>query len=74
MRSMPKIKPFDFSGACRIALTRRNRKITEATPPLHSVLYSKMRNDGPGPKTIIDYTRQAYAYPTGNAGIILEVK
>jgi len=47
-------------------------KITEATPPLLSELYSKMRNDGLRPKTIVDYTREAYVYPTGNVRITID--
>lgn len=35
-------------------------------------LYMKMRNQGLRPKTIVDYTREAFFYPPGNARVTLD--
>lgn len=35
-------------------------------------LYMKMRNQGLRPRTIVDYTREAYFYPPGNARVTLD--
>lgn len=40
--------------------------------PLLRELYGKMRNGGLRPKTIVDYTREAYVYPPGNARVTLD--
>lgn len=40
--------------------------------PLIQELYIKMKDQGLKPKTIVDYTRQAYTYPAGNVRITLD--
>lgn len=35
-------------------------------------LYFKMKNQGLAPKTIVDYTREAFTYPAGNVRITLD--
>lgn len=48
------------------------REITKDTPPLLSELYSKMATSRLRPKTIVDYTREAYTYPAGNVRITID--
>ncbi|GAA0116751.1 MULTISPECIES: polyphosphate polymerase domain-containing protein [Clostridium] len=40
--------------------------------PLFVELYAKMKGDLLKPKTIVDYTREAYIYPTGNVRITFD--
>lgn len=40
--------------------------------PLLTELYSKMRSQGLRPKTIVDYTREAFLYAPGNVRITLD--
>lgn len=40
--------------------------------PLVQELYSKMTTQGLRPKTIVDYTREAFIYPPGNTRITLD--
>ena len=40
--------------------------------PLLQELYVKMRNHGLQPKTIVDYTREAFFFPAGNTRITLD--
>lgn len=40
--------------------------------PLFLELYSKMRSQGLVPKTIVDYTREAYVYAAGNVRITFD--
>ncbi len=40
--------------------------------PLITELYSKMRSQGIRPKTIIDYTRDAFTYPAGNVRVTID--
>lgn len=40
--------------------------------PLLRELYFKMHSQGLEPKTIVDYTREAYTYPAGNVRITLD--
>ena len=35
-------------------------------------LYLKMKNNGLRPKTIVDYTREAYVFPAGNVRITID--
>lgn len=47
-------------------------KITKETPPLLAELYSKMSTQRLLPKTIVDYTREAFVYPAGNVRITID--
>ncbi len=40
--------------------------------PLIQELYSKMLSQGLRPKTIVDYTREAYVYPPGNVRVTMD--
>ncbi|MFI3313538.1 MAG: polyphosphate polymerase domain-containing protein [Eubacteriales bacterium] len=40
--------------------------------PLVQELFRKMKNGGLKPKTIVDYTREAFTYPAGNVRITLD--
>ncbi len=40
--------------------------------PLMRELFFKMKNQGLRPKTIVDYTREAFTYPAGNVRITLD--
>lgn len=40
--------------------------------PLIRELYYKMKHQGLAPKTIVDYTREAFTYPAGNVRITLD--
>lgn len=40
--------------------------------PLLQELYWKMKSNGLRPKTIVDYTRDAYVYPAGNVRVTLD--
>lgn len=40
--------------------------------PLVRELYAKMRSQGLGPKTIVDYTREAFTYGPGNVRVTLD--
>ena len=40
--------------------------------PLVRELYTKMRTQGLGPKTIVDYTREPFIYPAGNVRVTLD--
>ena len=40
--------------------------------PLLRELYGKMRTGGLRPKTIVDYTREAYVHPAGNTRVTLD--
>ena len=40
--------------------------------PLVQELYHKMKSNGLRPKTIVDYTREAFVYPPGNARVTLD--
>lgn len=40
--------------------------------PLMRELFFKMKNTGLQPKTIVDYTREAFTYPAGNVRITLD--
>lgn len=40
--------------------------------PLLQELYCKMRSGGLRPKTIVDYTRDAYVFPAGNVRVTLD--
>ena len=40
--------------------------------PLVRELYAKMASQGIRPKTIVDYTREAYTYPAGNVRVTLD--
>lgn len=40
--------------------------------PLMRELFFKMKNQGLQPKTIVDYTREAFTYPAGNVRITLD--
>lgn len=42
------------------------------TNPLMVELYFKMRTKGLKPKTLVDYTREAFVYPAGNVRITLD--
>lgn len=42
------------------------------TAPLIQELYLKMKNQGLEPKTIVEYTREAFTYPAGNVRITLD--
>ncbi|MBE6911544.1 MAG: polyphosphate polymerase domain-containing protein [Ruminococcaceae bacterium] len=46
--------------------------ITNNTPPLLCELYSKMATQRLLPKTIVDYTREAYIYPAGNVRVTID--
>lgn len=43
-----------------------------ADRPLVRELYSKMRSQGLSPKTIVDYTREAFTYGPGNVRVTLD--
>lgn len=40
--------------------------------PLLQELYFKMKNGGLYPKTLVDYTREAFVYPAGNVRVTLD--
>ncbi len=40
--------------------------------PLCRELYCKMRTQGLGPKTIVDYTREPFVFPAGNVRVTLD--
>lgn len=44
----------------------------QSSAPLIQELYFKMKNKGLAPKTIVDYTREAFTYPAGNVRITLD--
>ena len=44
----------------------------ESERPLVQELYSKMKTQGLKPKTIVDYTREPFVYPTGNVRVTLD--
>jgi len=44
----------------------------ESGRPLIQELYRKMRTNGLRPRTIVDYTRDAYVFPAGNVRITLD--
>ena len=47
-------------------------KIRSDTPPLLSELYTKMSTQRLLPKTIVDYTREAFVYPAGNVRVTID--
>ncbi|SFA83108.1 polyphosphate polymerase domain-containing protein [Clostridium frigidicarnis] len=46
--------------------------LNDSEKPLFVELYSKMKGDLLKPKTIVDYTREAYIYPVGNVRITFD--
>ena len=44
----------------------------DADRPLVRELYAKMRSQGLGPKTIVDYTREPFVYAPGNVRVTLD--
>ncbi|MBQ7160459.1 MAG: polyphosphate polymerase domain-containing protein [Clostridia bacterium] len=40
--------------------------------PLCAELYSKMKSQGLRPKTIVDYTREAFVFPAGNVRVTID--
>lgn len=46
--------------------------MTQSGEPLVRELYCKMRSQLLYPKTIVDYTREAYVYPAGNVRVTLD--
>ncbi len=46
--------------------------MSHSTHPLLLELYSKMKAQGLRPKTIVDYSREAYTYPFGNVRITFD--
>lgn len=46
--------------------------LKHSNTPLFVELYAKMKGDLLKPKTIVDYTREAYIYPTGNVRITFD--
>lgn len=46
--------------------------MAESGQSLVRELYSKMRSNGLKPKTIVDYTREAFVFPAGNVRITLD--
>lgn len=47
-------------------------RMNESDKPLIRELYYKMKNNGLRPKTIVDYTREAFTFPAGNVRITLD--
>lgn len=43
-----------------------------STQPLVLELYCKMKNTGLKPKTVVDYTREAFVYPAGNVRVTFD--
>ena len=46
--------------------------MTASDKPLITELYSKMKSQGLRPKTIVDYTREAFVYAPGNVRVTLD--
>lgn len=46
--------------------------LEQSNIPLKQELYVKMRNQGLKPKTVVDYSREAFIYPAGNVRITLD--
>ncbi|WP_061996464.1 polyphosphate polymerase domain-containing protein [Clostridium sp. ATCC 25772] len=46
--------------------------LKHSNTPLFVELYAKMKGDLLKPRTIVDYTREAYIYPTGNVRITFD--
>lgn len=46
--------------------------IKNSENPLKIEFYSKIMSDGLKPKTIVDYTREAFTYPAGNVRVTLD--
>lgn len=46
--------------------------MTESGRPLVQELYSKIMSQGLRPKTIVDYTREAFVFPAGNVRVTLD--
>ena len=46
--------------------------MAEDDRPLVRELYHKMRTQGLRPKTLVDYTREAFVYPAGNVRVTLD--
>jgi len=47
--------------------------LKESNKPLFMELYAKMRSNMLRPKTIVDYLREAYIYPSGNVRITFDM-
>lgn len=65
--------------SCRISATEVERIILgdtafmeQSDAPLMRELYLKMQTKGLVPKTLVDYTREAFTYPAGNVRITLD--
>ena len=46
--------------------------LKNSADPLLAEFYSKIKSQGLKPKTIVDYTREAFVYPAGNVRITLD--
>lgn len=59
-------------GQVRDLLAGRYRWLEEAEDPLLRELFCKMTLQGLRPRTLVDYTREAFVYPPGNARVTLD--
>lgn len=46
--------------------------MSDSELPLIRELYTKMKNEGIAPKTIVDYTREPFIFPAGNVRVTLD--
>ncbi len=46
--------------------------LAESGKALFAELYSKMKGEGIAPRTIVDYTREAFVFPAGNVRVTLD--
>lgn len=57
---------------CQAILAGSLESLKEGQDPLFLELYTKIRYQNLRPKTIVDYTREAYIYPAGNVRITFD--
>ena len=57
---------------CDDILNGRFEALRASRDPLHLELYTKINYQNLRPKTIVDYTREAYTYPAGNVRITFD--
>lgn len=57
---------------CHEVLEGRYDFLKEGPDPLFLELYTKIINQNLRPKTIVDYTREAYIYPAGNVRVTFD--
>ncbi len=57
---------------CESILANRYEVLKESEDPFLMELYAKVQYQNLRPRTIVDYTREAYIYPAGNVRITLD--